>query len=343
MLGRAVIDVERGRLVRVGDVVLDAPAGDSWHLLAVATAPSARLRALRRLLGRRGAEEVIAWLHVEPLVGHVPTARRGIVFRRLSGLKPAEIADLVEQASHQEGRQILEAVGTDEEFEADVFEELDEGHRTAFLKERSDAEAAGVLARMEPDHAADLLLELPQERRRPILEALDAEQQAKVRHLLGYHPETAGGLMNNEFVALSADVTIGVALARLRELAEVPAILTDVYVVEQGRLVGSLPLSRLLRADPEARLCAVMQTDPEAIFADADLPSVAVHMADYNLASVPVIDAEGRLIGIVTYDDLIGAMLPEEWRWRGGPVAARVAEPADNERGPQPGASSNTA
>lgn len=325
--GRAVIDVERGRLVRVSDLVLERQ-GDQWNVVAVVAASASRLAALLgRLLGRRETPEEIEWRSVEPLVGHVPTAGKRISLPRLATLKAAEIADLVEQASHEEGEQILEAVSADQEFEADVFEELDEGHRVEFLKERSDAEAAEVLSKMDPDHAADLLMQLPQERRRPVLELLAPAQQPKVRRLLGYHPESAGGLMNNEFVALPGEETVAGALRRLREMEEVPAVLTDVFVVEGERLAGSLALSRLLRADPRQRLREVMQSDPEAVFPDADLPSVAVHMADFNLSALPVIDETGRLIGIVTYDDLIEAMLPEEWRWRGRPAPARLTPP----------------
>ena len=109
-----------------------------------------------------------------------------------AGLHPAQIADLVEAASHEEGEEILEAVGEDKELEADVFEELDDEHQVEFLRERSDKEAAEVLARMATDDAADLLLELDQERRIPILNLLPAAKQRKIRSLLGYNPSTAG-------------------------------------------------------------------------------------------------------------------------------------------------------
>lgn len=327
--GRAVIDVERGRLVRVSDLLLDQDEGGRWQAVAVVASPPGLLSSLiGRVLGRNQPGEVVEWRHIEPLVGHVPTAGRRIAFPRLAQLKPAEIADLVEEASHDEGEQILEAVSADEEFEADVFEELDEGHQVEFLKDRDNAEAAELLSNMDPDRAADLLMALPQERRRPILDRLTADQQRKVRTLLGYHPETAGGLMTNEFVAVPEDETVAGTIRRLRELEEVPTVLTDVYVIDGERLAGSLGLSQLLRADQEALLPDVMQRDAEAVYPDADLPSLAVQMADYNLASVPVIDHDGRLIGIVTYDDLLAAMLPDDWRWRGRPEEARVMEPA---------------
>ena len=113
--------------------------------------------------------------------------------RRLRRLHPAEIADIVESASHEEGEEIITAVHADPELEADVFEELNTEHQVEFLRSRSDAEAAAVLAGMGADDAADLITELDQERRAPILAQLPAAKQAKVRALLSYSPESAGG------------------------------------------------------------------------------------------------------------------------------------------------------
>ncbi len=102
---------------------------------------------------------------MEPFVGHVPTARLRFSHRKLANLHPAEIADLVEAASHEEGEEIIEAVGQDRELEADVFEELDEHHQLEFIRERPDAQVAAVIARMAADDAADLIVEIDQERR----------------------------------------------------------------------------------------------------------------------------------------------------------------------------------
>ena len=96
----------------------------------------------------------------------------------------------------------MQAVGHDKELEADVFEELDDEHQVEFLRERSDAEVAGVLARMASDDAADLLLEIEQDRRIPVLNLLPAPKQLKIKRLLGYNPSTAGGLMNPDFASL---------------------------------------------------------------------------------------------------------------------------------------------
>ena len=136
--------------------------------------------------------------------------------RSSSRLHPAQIADLVEAASHDEGAEILQAVGHDKELEADVFEELDNEHQVEFLRERSDAEVAGVLARMASDDAADLLLEIDQDRRIPVLNLLPVSKQLKIKRLLGYNPSTAGGLMNPDFASLRGDATVAEAMEYVR-------------------------------------------------------------------------------------------------------------------------------
>ena len=120
---------------------------------------------------------------------------------KLARLHPAQLADLVEAASHGEGEEIMDAVGGDRELEADVFEELDDEHQREFLDERDDAEVAEMLARMEPDDAADLVAELPRSAGSRFSPSCPACSGAKVRALLGYDPATAGGLMSPDFVA----------------------------------------------------------------------------------------------------------------------------------------------
>ena len=124
---------------------------------------------------------LVDWAEIEPFVAHVPTARLQIPFRKLRRLHPAKLADLVEAASHEEGEEIIRAVGADRELEADVFEELDTEHQLEFLRARSDEEAARLLSAMAPDDAVDLLTELDQERRLPILTRLPPATQAKLR------------------------------------------------------------------------------------------------------------------------------------------------------------------
>ncbi len=149
------------------------------------------------------AGTIIDWAEIEPFVAHVPTARLRIPYRKLGRLHPAQIADLVEAASHEEGEEIIKAVGQDRELEADVFEELDEEHQLEFIHSRSDSEAAQLLATMAADDAADLIIELEQDRRLPVLQLMPTNKQRKIRTLLSYNPETAGGLMSPDFLCVA--------------------------------------------------------------------------------------------------------------------------------------------
>src|SRR5947199_6713771 len=180
VLGRHLVDVVKGRIVQAHDLVL-APGDEGWYLAGIDRSPQAMLR---RLLPRRGRPDlrrhaILDWKDIQPFVGHVPTAKLLMPLQRLRRLHPAQIADILEDASHAEGQEIIEAVEGDPAFTADVFEELDTEHQVEFLKTKSNEESARLLERMAPDDAADLLGELDQDRRKPIFEMMAASQQYK--------------------------------------------------------------------------------------------------------------------------------------------------------------------
>jgi Mg/Co/Ni transporter MgtE len=261
-------------------------------------------------------DSIVDFASIEPFVSHVPTARLRIPYRKLARLHPAQIADLVEQASHEEGEEIIEAVGLNRELEADVFEELDTTHQLEFLESRSDEEAARLLSRMEPDNAADLITEIDQERRLPILNLLPAEQQTKVRQLLSYNSDTAGGLMNTDFVSLAASATVAEALEAIRT-SRVPAeSLQAVFIVnESGQPLGAASITPLVRARPDELALSVARTQLEHVHPPWDVLRVARKMSDFNLTVLPVLDEEhNKMIGVVTVDDLLEELLPQGWR-----------------------------
>ena len=220
----------------------------------------------------------------------------------------------------------------DPELEADVFEELDEELATRLLGARTDAEIAEVLARMRADDAADTVAELPQRRRQAVLDLLPTGQRTKVLTLMGFNPASAGGLMGVDFLALAADVTVGGALEAVTRSASLqPEALTSVHAVDTGgRLLGVARLVTLLQSDPAKDLLGVCDTDPVRIGADTDVTDVAVLMADYNLITIPVVDDQCRMLGLITVDDVLEATLPEDWRRREAamPPDARHGETA---------------
>src|SRR5580692_7127059 len=319
LLGHSLINVNTARLVRAAEVELSRDGDGAWRVAGIDPSLGARFR---RLLprGLRGEQpepgEIVPWTELEPFVAHVPSSRLRIPYRKLAKLHPAQIADLVEAASHDEGEEIIEAVGADRELEADVFEELDTEHQLEFVRSRSDEEAARLLSSMAPDDAADLITEVDQERRLPILNLLPEPHQRKVRSLLSYNPETAGGLMSPDFLSMPADSTIAAAIEAIRTSSAPPESLNVVFGVdEHGRLVGSASTVRLIQADPTAPLRSIIDSEPVHMHPDWDLGAIVRTMSDFNLIVVPVLDLEhGEILGVVTVDDVMELLLPTGWR-----------------------------
>jgi hypothetical protein len=332
VLGHRLIDVPNARLVRAGDLQVYRD-GDERGLSGVDTRPRAR-RMLGLLGPGRMADEPATegfrdWHDFEPLIGHVGSELLRGPFARVQRLKPAQIADLLEEASKGEETEILGRVRADPELEADVFEELDEDRATRLLGARTDAEIASVLGRMRADDAADAVAELPQRRRQPVLDLLPPAQRAKVLRLLGFNPTSAGGLMGVDYVALPNSVTVSAALAEIRASTSLqPEALANVHAVDSdGALCGVARLVTLVQSDPGLTLLEVSDTDPIRVGAETDITDVAVLMTDYNLTTIPVVDEERHMLGVITVDDVLETTLPDDWRRR------ESAEPPDARHG----------
>jgi CBS domain-containing protein len=315
VLDRQLINVDGARLVRSNEIELARL--DGWYrVVGVDTGLRGLLRRVvpRALAHSVGTNEFLDWASLEPFTGHVPSVRLRVPHPKLARLHPAQLADLVEQASHHEGQEILGAVGGDPELEADVFEELEPNHQQEFIEERSDADVAEVLARMESDDAADLVSELPEERRDEVVRLLPLVQRRRVRALLGYDPATAGGLMSPEFLCVFSQATQREVIERIRTSHISAEALGWIYVMNASkRLAGAVALVDLLRAGPDACVGDIADM-PQRVRSDAELEEVARLMTDFDLTVVPVVDAEERLLGVVTVDDVLELVLPRGWR-----------------------------
>jgi CBS domain-containing protein/sporulation protein YlmC with PRC-barrel domain len=332
VLGHRLIDVETAHLIRAADLELEQRGGE-WVLTGVDT--RRRRAGLSALFGRGAAEpghSFREWSAFEPLIGHTSSAMLRGPFARIRRLKPAQIADLLEEASKEEETEILGHVHADPELEADVFEELDEDRATRLLGARTDAEIAEVLSRMRADDAADAVAELPQNRRQPVLDLMPAGQRTKVLTLMGFNPTSAGGLMGVDFLALAPTVPVAAALAAVRQSHTLqPEALTSVHAVDpDGYLHGVAKLVSLLQADPDNQLADVCDDDPVRVGASTDVVDVAVLMSDYNLITIPVVDERRHMIGIITVDDVLEVTLPDDWRRR------EAAQPPDAHVGEGP-------
>jgi CBS domain-containing protein len=315
VLDRQLINVDGARLVRTNEIEIARLEG--WYrVVGVDTGPRG---LFRRLIPRRFADTIqpgtfLDWASVEPFTGHVPTVRLRIPHPKLARLHPAELADLVEAASHREGEEILEAVRADAEREADVFEELDSQHQVEFIEDKTDEEAAAVLARMESDDAADLINDLPEDRREAVVALLPPAQRRRIRMLLGYEPSTAGGLMSPDFICIYSQATREEALERVgRSTISADAIAWIFVMNQHRRLKGAIQVVDVVRAEAGAVVGDIARL-PKQVRPDADLEEVARLMTDYDLTVVPVVDDGQQILGVITVDDVLELILPRGWR-----------------------------
>ncbi|MGH3726928.1 MAG: magnesium transporter MgtE N-terminal domain-containing protein [Mycobacterium sp.] len=314
VLDHRFIDVDNAELVYAYDIEL-VESAEGWILARLDTRRPARLFGLIRAgAGQAGRD----WKAFEPMIGHGGSLLARRVGGRVNTLKPAEIADLLEDATKEEGGEILDRVRDNPELEADVFEELDSDKASKLFEDMSDADVAALLGRMRADDAADAIFDLRQSRRRAVLDLMPAPQRTKVVTLMGFSPESAGGLMNVDIVCCDLGSAVGDALTAISEAKSLqPEALLKVHVLaDNGELVGVVSVIRLLQAEPGAAVESIMDDDPVRVAPEADLTDVALLMADYNLALIPVVDDGEKVLGVVTYDDVLAALIPEDWRRR---------------------------
>ncbi|WP_136611452.1 magnesium transporter MgtE N-terminal domain-containing protein [Sinomonas albida] len=313
VLGHRLIDLARITFVKAYDVQLTQVL-DGWAVTGIDV-------HRRRWLGlgtRHSAHQTRDWLDFEPLIGHAESARVRQATGRLPELKPAQIADIIEEANDNEQDELLAQVHADPELEADVFEELDEDSQSELFRDRSDAEVAEVLGRMQADDAADAIMDLAQERRSSVLSRLPEAQRDTVQRLLGYHDLTAGGLMGTDFIALPATATVADGLAAVRAASALqPQALVMLYTLNpDGTLDGVVSLVQAVQAPAEQRLADVADTDVVVASPTDDVVDVTTRMADFNLLALPVVSEDRRIIGLITVDDALEAAIPEDWSRR---------------------------
>jgi len=318
VLDKQLIDVDGKRVVRVNDVQIIQAAGD-WRV----TGADVSLQGLWRRLapsgfaGTRKTVEVLDWADVGYLATDAATVQLKSKSDKLARLHPVEIARLAEALSYHHGSEVVEAL--DDETAAETLEEMPAETQARILGDMDQERAADILEWMSPDEAADVLGDLPEEKAEELLGLMEHDEQADVAELLPYEDDTAGGLMTTEFVTLPRALTVGEALARLREMAETPNMIYYLYVVEEEnswKLLGVIALRSLILADPSVPLEDVMRTEFQRGDPSEPARDVAQRIAEYNLLALPVVDESGDILGIITVDDAMEILLPTDWRQR---------------------------
>lgn len=318
VLDHQLIDVTGRRIVRVNDVQLAQVEG-SFRVIGIDISPQALLRRLgpRALAGRIVGRQIIDWADAQYLASAAPVQLK-VSYDRLADLHPADLARIVDALSYRESAEIVAAL--DNETAAETLEEVSD-ERVADLLEGMDQErAADILEEMTPAAAADALEDLADEVAEQLLARMEPEEAADVQAHLAFDEDSAGRIMTTDFVGIHAGATVGDALGVLRSLEEVPDPLLAVYVTASdapGSLLGLVRLRNLILADPATPVTEVMDGDLPTVHPEDQAEDAARVLAEYDLLAVPVLDKDGRMLGIVTVDDALAVLLPEIWQRRG--------------------------
>jgi len=201
-----------------------------------------------------------------------------------------------------------------------VLEELPEEEQLDIIQELDDERAAEVLDLMEPDDAADLMANLSEERTEAIFELMDEEEAEDIRMLMQFDEFTAGGLMTTEPLICAADMTVAEAMALIRRKEVAPVLAAQVFVTlppyetATGRFLGVVHFQKMLRYPPHERLGTLLDTELEPLKPGTHISVIHRTLATYNLVALPVVDEQQRLIGVVTVDDVLDHLLPDDWR-----------------------------
>lgn len=223
---------------------------------------------------------------------------------RLADLHPSDIADLLTAAPADKA--VISFRLLPKDLAVDVFDEMDGALQDRLLESFSDQAARSLLEAMPPDDRAELLDEVPAKVARRLMQILSSDQRRLTMRLLGYEEGTAGREMNPLFVDLHGDMTVAQALERVRRLAINRETVYECYVMDRRRhIIGTVSLKDMVIADPNARVSDIMRPEPIFIYTHTDREEAARELREHELLAIPVVDAEQRLVGIITYDDVV--------------------------------------
>ena len=320
LLDQQIIDVTGRKVVRVTDVTFGIRHEDGRDTLAVLEVDIGLRSIMRRLLQgllpplwiRRLQQPVppnsIPWdfcnvVESDPL----RRLRLNIDYLKLEDMHPADLADIVEDLGPAERGAIFETI--DSEVAADALSEIDPKMQASILEALEPEKAADIVEEMAPDEAADVLSELEEQTSEDILDEMEPAPKTEVRELLEFEDDTAGGMMTTEYVALHENASALDALAALRGNEGLLETLNTLFLIDADeRLTAAIPLARLFAASAGASLKELGSETLFQVPVDEKQDRVTEMFDKYNLLTLPVVDEDGKLAGVITADDIISVL-----------------------------------
>jgi magnesium transporter len=317
LVDRQIIDIHGRKVVRVNDVDLEWMGHGAAHLLRVSEVEVGMRGAVRRVfkgflprttldaLSRKLKPNGIPWQFVDVI--EVDPARRvklRIEYERLAEMHPSDLAEILEDLAPAEREAVFTSL--DEEVAAETLEEVDPKLQKALLERLDEERIADIVEEMDPGAAADLLAELPSEQSDAILEEMEPEERQEVEELLEFDEDSAAGCMTTDYVSLGMQATVADAVEALRTFDGDPENVTEIYLVDDQQVLrGTITLARLVMAQPNTQLHVLAEPRILSCHADLHQNALAEQFDKYNLHALPVVDTQGRMVGVVQADHVI--------------------------------------
>lgn len=321
LLDKQIVDVNGKKVVRVNDLRI-ASISSEIRVIAVETgilALSRRygldkaVKVLYKILKKRPNNKIIMWDDVESLEMVEDSLKISIPYKKISELHPADIADILEDVDLKYRNKIFESL--DKHLAADTLEEIDPEIQVDILETMNQSKVSDILNNMSNDEIADILEELDEETAEKLLMNLESEDVEKVRDLMKYEEEAVGSVMNTDFVAFNINITTGETIELLKEIHPEDKISHYIYITDENeKLQGVISLNELVFSDTNAKLKDIMETEVIKLNDDENLDSAIRKFVKYDLITIPVIDSEEKLQGIVIINDIIEELFEEKWK-----------------------------
>lgn len=314
LLNRQIIDVKGGKVVRVNDIVIqDKEDGQEYYIVGVDVGFRAILRWFKleeiampayKFFGIQNRPHFLSWADIEPL----ELARGNVQLKKdiadLERMRPEDLADYLEKTNIRNVNKII--TGLKDEYAADVIEDLNINYQTALFKRFAPEKASRIIDLLEPDEAVDILLTLPREKRIEILESLERTKNEALRELMKYSKTSVGKLINPEFISVSSETTAAKALETVREALPEDPFSSYIYAFNnENHLVGVFSLSDLLMKPGDEHVYKFMEQDVVAAHLTTPQEIALKRMLKYKLYALPVIGENKKMIGVITFDDMI--------------------------------------
>jgi sporulation protein YlmC with PRC-barrel domain/CBS domain-containing protein len=320
LLDQQIIDVSGRKVVRVTDVTFGIVQENGHDVLKVRDVDIGLRSIFRRVVQGVLPPRLTRWLQqpIPPnsiswefcnIVEADPQRRLrlNISHTLLEKMHPADLADIVEELGPEDREAILADI--DSEVAADALSEVDPKMQARILESMDTEKAADIVEEMAPDEAADALAELEDETSEEILDEMETQPKADVKELLEFEEDSAGGLMTTEYVTLHQGATVADGIAALKENEELLEVLNTLFLDgPDERLVGAVPVARLFVASPATPLKELCVETLVKVSVNETQERVIELFDKYNVLTLPVLDAEGKLAGVITADDIISVL-----------------------------------